>query len=194
MPGETDPPIRDRYEVMRDRRLEDLRRRYFRKLNPLYVWNAVVVCNLAGHPRRPLPKWCVDRILTFAVHMKALGELNNPKTFPYPEPGDTQDTINDRISEWRRQKITPTEAVAMLPSILEVTRPGWNAFAQYASEELSASLASLNDDVPNDFAMRAVARVARTHNIEPEAVQRRIRQGRKLRKLAPLPPDRFPPE
>ena len=60
--------------------------------------------------------------------MQTLGDLNNPKSHPFDEAGLTQDEANDRYSQWQRQKITPAEAVAMLPWVLESYSPRLECF------------------------------------------------------------------
>ena len=174
--------------------LETARRGYFRKLNPIYAWYAVGVCNYAGHPRRPLPEWCLDHVLTVAVRMHTLGNLNNPKTYPFDEQGKTQDEINDARSKWQRQRISPANAVAMLQWVMGVTRPGWNAFARYAAEQDLQHLAASYDFARRGSPQKFLTHAAKQRSIQPEMVKRRIRRGRRLAKPAPPPSDRLPPE
>lgn len=186
--------INHRFEAARDNWLETERRRYFQDLNPLHAWIAVTICNLSGHPSRPLPQWCLDYVVTVAVRMRSLGDLNNPKTFPFAESGVSQDERNDRVFEWQRQKIAPADAVAMLPWVMGVTRPGWNAFTRHAAARNLEHLAASYDFARRGSPLKFLASAAKERNIQPDAVKRRIRQGRRVAKPAPLPPDRFPPE
>lgn len=184
-----------RFEKARDSWLETARRHYFQEFNPVYVWQAVGMCNYAEYPRRALPKWCVDYLVTVAVRIGSLGDLNNPKTYPYADQFPDQEDANEAQSKWGRQKITPAQAIALLPWALQMTRPGWNALARHAAEAEAINLAVVND-VMRDQQMVAkiLARKAREANVEPATLKRRVRRGRKLQALPPLPADRFPPE
>lgn len=183
-----------RLEAARREWLERARRNYFQKCNPLYAWEAVNICNLAGYPPLPLPQWCLNYVVTVAVRMGSLGRLNNPKTYPFAVPGETREDNNDRIGKWQRTKIRPAEAVAMLPWVLSVTRPGWNAFADHEGAQSAALLAAQYDGMPDHWIPRVLAKAEKHRNISPETVKRRIRRGRRVGKPDPLPPGKYPAE
>jgi hypothetical protein len=101
----------------------------------------------------------------------------------------TQDEINDAIVAWQRRKIHPADAVAMLPWVLGMTRPGWNAFARHHAERELEKTAISYDFLNGRGEALFLGRQAKQRNIEPEAVRRRIRRGRRVARLAEQPPD-----
>lgn len=187
------PPLHPR-EAGRNAALERLRRQYYRDLNPLYVWQAVGLCNLADYPPRPLPRWCMTYLTTVAVRLTALGRLNDPRSYPFQQPGETGDAQADRQAAWRAQRMPPAAAIGVVPWALGLTRRGWNAFARFDAEQQHDFEAALYEGSDREQRRAVLARVGKRQSISDLAARRVIRRASQRRTALPLPPDGVLPE
>jgi hypothetical protein len=90
--------------------LADLHRLTNLTANPLYVWEAILVCTLHDSP---LPAWCLDYIKTTAVLL--------------------HDLIDDAQSE--HPKNSAAAATAKVAAALQMARRGWNAFQRFRADD-----------------------------------------------------------
>jgi hypothetical protein len=150
----------DRDEIV----LADLLRLANLTANPLYVWQAILVCVLH---ETPLPAWCLDYINTTAVLL--------------------HDLVDDAQSE--HGKNSPAAAIEKVAAALQMVRPGWNAFQRFKADEakmrdaLTVEVAAMAAHIPHlrRLLPNPVETIKRRRILDGgRHIRRRIREGEKL--------------
>ncbi len=138
----------------RDMRLAACERWFRQTANPLYVWEALALCNAA--PPLPPPAWC-------------LGYL-----------GATAAAITDLSWAVGRGEVEPAAAYRRVPEILGLVRQGKkNSFATMA-DDADATGVALDGRISRNRAPVELVLGRTRRNLSPERARAIVRRGRKL--------------
>ena len=168
-----------RFERVREGWLERLKEQYAEQWNPLYVWEAIVICNFANLPKRTMPDWCLGYIVSVASSMRQLASLQDAKNYPWRDDDELVEAHQARMEAWSARRITPAQALAQLPWIMDITRQGWNAFKACQSERTDEIAAFAEMEARHTGQADRQERLRRTRNVTPETLRRRAARWRR---------------
>ncbi|MBP0445021.1 hypothetical protein J8J14_09535 [Roseomonas sp. SSH11] len=145
---------------------------YEAEANPLFVWTALIYqlrptdeAQKDPPPARAVPAWCADYLYQTAWRLWRLA-----RGIDYRDE--------------RAPGLSPQDAMKLTPNALELTRPGFNAFAAFESaEEVMRDVARFSE-LRRQHGSAGAALKAMMDELgieEQPSMRRRLRRGRKLR-------------
>jgi hypothetical protein len=168
----------------RSEKLENLRADFQKRSNPMYVWEAFLICTESDLPSIALPDWCVSYFTAVAHRLLDLAILCDPKTRPTLRPGESSTDYWARMEPWMARNLSPAQALKRLPWALEISRQGWNAFQSRRRELDEISAAILDGAFKSEGEPRYIYDLMRIWDVDFETAEKRLKRGRRLATLS----------
>lgn len=171
--------------------------------NPVYAWLALQArfhSQLGINLDKPIglelsiPGWVAEYLLWVTQDLVSLSSGINPRisldldrcqsgsSKPFSSPAEVLQSEEFQAAVDAR-RISSTKAMDLLPAVLGLRRPGWNAFDSFDAttnkmQEFRAFEAMRADGIPHKVALGAIGKGIGV--ADPSRVQARIREGRDL--------------